>query len=297
MAHTKNLRLDNFSEQTIRNLDLPENGELTYTIAYTRGMTLRVRSGGSKRFYARLWNPTSKKVMRRKVGEWPDMSCSLAIKALEKLKRELEENRWGEKSVHLTLTQAYECYRNKKMKEGKSTSFVQQINQAWRCVPDDLRPVLLDDLPLHKLADLVATIAIERKGTAFHVRRLLKAVYKLALINEWCTKNRTLTIEPIIMQPKRFLVGNNQIAKVLEVARQHHDKHKICALLLCAATGQRGSEIMGLRWENIHAESVVFPAEIRKQRTEHTVWLNELAREALSYLPRGKGADIPDGPP
>jgi hypothetical protein len=42
-------------------------------------------------------------------------------------------------------------------------------------------------------------------------------VYKHALINEWCLKDRTLTIEPITMQPKRFLVGNDQIAKVLKV--------------------------------------------------------------------------------
>ncbi|WP_171099571.1 tyrosine-type recombinase/integrase [Ruegeria sp. HKCCD7255] len=146
---------------------------------------------------------------------------------------------------------------------------------------------------MYRLSDLVAEIATERKGTAFHVRRLLKAVYKIALINEWCSKDRTLTIEPVAIQPKRLLVSNEGIARVLEVARQHSDKHKVCALLLCAATGQRGSEIMKLHWENIREDSILFPAEIRKQRVEHTVWLNHLAREALSYLKKGTGPIFP----
>ncbi len=152
------------------------------------------------------------------MGEWPGMSCSLAIKALDKLKREQEEADWAEPRVHLTMAQAYAYYLRKKSQEGKSTSFLQQIDQAWRCVPNELRRTLLDQVPLYRLADLVAEVAIERKGTAFHVRRLLKAIYKFALTNEWCSKDRALAIEPVALQPKRLLVSNEQIARVLEVA-------------------------------------------------------------------------------
>ncbi|WP_319544735.1 tyrosine-type recombinase/integrase [Ruegeria conchae] len=293
MKNATKLKLGKLTEQTLRNLPVPETGELTYTATYTKGLTIRIRNSGTKVFYARLWNPRTKAVLRRKLGEWPDMSCALAVKALEKLKRQQEENKWIEEEIHYTLAQAFDYYQAKKVSEEKSASFLQQIDQAWRCVPMDLRATLLDQIPLHQLSDLVAKIAMERKGTAFHLRRLLKAIYKVSLINEWCTKDRTLTIEPIPISPRRLLVDNEQIAKVLDVARQHKDQHKVCALLLCAATGQRGSEIMGLCWENIQEDSIIFPAEIRKQRTEHIVWLNDLAREALSYLPRGKGPIFP----
>lgn len=293
MANADKLKLSKLTEKTLRNLPLPEQGEITYTATCTKGLTVRVRSGGAKVFYARLWNPRTKKVLRHKLGEWPAMSCTLAAKAVDKLKREKEENRWAKTETLLTLSNAFTYYQSKKVQERKSTSFLQQIDQAWRCVPADLRDIPLDEIPLNRLADLVVEVATERKGTAFHVRRLLKAVYKMSLINEWCTKDRTLTIEPVTMQPKRLLVDNEQIAKVLDVARRHEDKHKVCALLLCAATGQRGSEVMQLRWENIQEDSIVFPPEIRKQRTEHTVWLNDLAREALSYLQRGKGPIFP----
>lgn len=293
MSQKSNLKLNKFTEQTLRTLEIPDSGETTYTITYTRGLTLRVRSTGKKTFYARLWQPETKKVLRRKLGEWPAMSCSLAISAIEKLKRNLEDKKWQSNITRMTLGQAYSNYLERKRVEGKSTSFIQQIEQAWRCVPDTLRLMLLDDVPLYDLANLVTEVARNRKGTAFHVRRLLKAVYKQAMINEWCTKDRTLTIDPIKLQPKRLLVSNEQISKVLHTARQHPDKHKVSALLLCAATGQRGAEIMRLRWENILEDSIVFPANIRKQGTEHTVWLNELAREALSHLSRGHGSLFP----
>ncbi|WP_171099570.1 Arm DNA-binding domain-containing protein [Ruegeria sp. HKCCD7255] len=107
MDDSKNRKLERITEKTLRNLPSPQNGELTYTIAYTRGLTIRVRSTGSKVFYARLWNPHAKKTVRRKLGEWPSMSCSLAIKALDKLKREQEEADWAEPRVHLTMAQAY----------------------------------------------------------------------------------------------------------------------------------------------------------------------------------------------
>ncbi len=293
MAQTNTLKLNKLTEQTLRTLKHPSSGELTYTITYTRGLTVRVRSTGAKVFYARLWNPQTKKVLRRKLGEWPEMSCALATKALNSLKRDLEDQRWSAEIFRPTLAQAFKYYLERKTKEQKSTSFLQQLEQAWRCVPQDLRTMPLDDIPLHRLSDLVAEIAQARKGTAFHVRRLLKALYKMSRINEWCTKDRTLTIEPIRLRPKRLLVDNAQIAKVLQTARQHPDKHKVCALLLCAATGQRGAEVMRLRWENILEDRIVFPASIRKQRVEHTVWLNELAREALSYLSAAHGPIFP----
>ena len=50
---------------------------------------------------------------------------------------------------------------------------------------------------------------------------------------------------------------------------------------------------MRLRWEDIYEDRIVFPASIRKQRTTHTVWLNELAIEALSLLSKGKGQLFP----
>lgn len=293
MTHTTNLKLDKLSEASIRAIDPPQRGEVTYTITYTRGLTLRVRSTGSKTFYARLWNPRIKKVLRRKLGEWPTMNGTLATTALEKLKRELEEHKWNTQVIRKTLSEAFTYYLDRKKKEDKSKSFIQQIEQAWRCVPADIQPMLLDDIPMHRLSELVSDVGSERKGTAFQLRRLIKAIYKLSLVNEWCTKDRTLTIEPIRLQPRRLLVDNAQIAKVLETARKHPDNHKVAALLLCAATGQRGAEIMKLRWENIGVDKIIFPAEIRKQRVEHTVWLNELAYEALSYLQRSTGSVFP----
>lgn len=259
MSHTSNLKLNKLTEQSVRAITPPQNGEVTYTIAYTRGLTLRVRSTGSKTFYARLWNPKTKKVIRRKLGEWPTMNGTLAVKALEKLKRELEERKWNAQITQKTLSEAFKYYLERKKKDGKSKSFIQQIEQAWRCVPADIRFILLDDIPMHRLSELVSDVALERKGTAFQLRRLIKAIYKISLVNEWCTKDRTLTIEPIRLQPRRLLVDNAQITKVLDTARQHPDKHKVCALLLCAATGQRGAEIMRLRWEDIHEDRIIFP--------------------------------------
>ena len=293
MSKSQTEKINRVSEKTLRDLPFPDFGERTYTITDPAGLTIRVRAGGSKSFYARLWNPRSKKVLRRKLGEWPHMSCVRAIKALEKIRKELLESRWQETVDRPTLSEAYNRYKKQKTIEQKSTSFLQQIDQAWRCIPTSLRRMELDDVPLHSLADLVISVAVERKGTAFHVRRLLKAIYKMAVTNEWCIKDRTITIAPIKLRPKRLLVDNDQITIVLNTARQHPDKHKVCALLLCAATGQRGAEIMRLHWEDVLPDRIIFPAEIRKQREEHIVWLNELAREALSYLPRGTGPIFP----
>lgn len=184
MSKSQTLKLDRISEQTLRNLPLPENGERTYTITYTRGLTVRVRSGGSKSFYARIWNPRTKRVLRRKIGEWPEISCTKAIKAFERLRKDRIDTEWKEQLDRPTLGEVFKRYQNQKALEQKSTSFLQLIEQAWRCVPVRLHNLLLDDVPLFDLADLVSNVAQERPGTAFHVRRLLKAIYRMSVLNE-----------------------------------------------------------------------------------------------------------------
>lgn len=293
MTKYKSLKVDNCSEKTIKGLKGSPSAEVTYTFTYTLGLTLRIAPSGSKTFYARIWNPVTRKVLRRKLGRWPEMNAATAQKALREFKREMVERRWSQPVFRPSLSKAYSSFVERKKLEQKSVSYLQQLDQAWNCIPDEIRSLRLDDIPMCELSNLVLNISSERKGTAFHLRRLLKAIYKYALANEWCVKDRTLTITPIHLQPRRLLVDNSQIAKVLEVARMHQDKHKVSALLICAGTGQRGAEIMRLRWENVGTERIVFPADIRKQRTEHVVWINQLAREGLSLLPVGKGPLFP----
>jgi integrase len=55
-------------------------------------------------------------------------------------------------------------------------------------------------------------------------------------------------------------------------------------LKLIALTGQRGGEIAGLRWDEVHDDQIILPAERTKNHRTHVVPLSEAARAILGTV-------------
>jgi integrase len=74
--------------------------------------------------------------------------------------------------------------------------------------------------------------------------------------------------------------------KAIWVACRDDDYGKILKLL--ALTGQRGGEIAGLRWDEVHDDQIILPAERTKNHRTHVVPLSDAAKAILGTV-NGRG--------
>jgi len=66
-----------------------------------------------------------------------------------------------------------------------------------------------------------------------------------------------------------------------------HDDDYAAILRLLILTGQRASEIAELRWDEVHDEQIVLPAERTKNGRSHIIPLSEPAAAIIAKFPRG----------
>jgi integrase len=69
------------------------------------------------------------------------------------------------------------------------------------------------------------------------------------------------------------------------------DDHFGAIMKLLALTGQRASEIAGMRWSELKSDVLVLPPERTKNHREHMVPLSEPARAIIAAQPRRSGRD------
>lgn len=280
-----------FTQTFINTAPLPEKRERTYTCAVTPGLTLRVLKTGQKTFYARLWNPRTKRISRVKLGDADVMSLAGARKAVQSLKQEAEERRHTAPVEIKDLAAVFAVFEQDMEARGVSTSYRKQIKYAWDAFPAGWKPKELDEITPAALSLFLRKLYADRPGTAYSCRRVLRGLWKLALTNRWCKHDSTIDLPKTTIAPRRDMLTEADLSCLLDTVRTdaaEHPERSACFLLL-AATGQRTSEVRNLFWCDIAEDRITFSAAHRKQRNEHTVYRNDLADEALALLPRGIG--------
>ena len=71
------------------------------------------------------------------------------------------------------------------------------------------------------------------------------------------------------------------------------DDNQYAAIIpLLALTGQRASEIAGLRWSEIYDDQIILPGERTKNGRDHVLPLSGIAVEIISEQPKREGRDL-----
>jgi integrase len=130
--------------------------------------------------------------------------------------------------------------------------------------------------------------AIKSRGAAIQSNRTLEIIRKLfnwAIGEELVEANPCDHIPKLSPENQRTRVLSDDEIRTLWTSLDGRPPLVAAAYRLMLATGQRSIEVLGARHEEIGADGWwTIPAGRVKNKTEHRVWLNEMARRTLAKI-------------
>lgn len=279
----------------------------------TPGLVLRVTDQGSKSFavYYRWPDSMGARLKQRRLtfGDWPTIGLETARGKARRVRSWVKqgldpklqlaaevatERAEADKANRrlLTFGDLAESYINRecpKLAQGGSYAGTirRELITAW-----GRRPA--SDLRRRDLTEVTDKIVDSgRPAVAFRVHEIAKRLYSWALDRGEVEAHPFAGMRPPVKkQPRRRVLTDDEV-KALWIAwdNQNYPFGRLQQLLLL--TGQRLSEVAGMRWSEINREGAtwVIPSERSKSRREHLVPLGSIALAILEAVPTWDGGD------
>ena len=253
-----------------------------YELAEESGLALRVSPKGSKSWVWRYRIEGRQK--RLTIGSYPAMSLSKARAATTLAQDKLAcghdpaDNRPTRESVS-DLT---ELYRERHLVRLKST------DEQWRRIQVDVLPELgrlkLVDVTRRRLSDLVHRKAASAPVSANRLRSLLVHLFQCGV--DWGLIEHSPAAGlpmPAVESSRATTLSDEQISLVWGAAQAMKDRRIGGIIQLMLLTGQRVTEICGMRRDEIDVANRLWtlPASRTKNGREHVV---PLGAEALAIV-------------
>jgi integrase len=254
-----------------------------------RGFGLRVRDTGSK-----IWvyqYSRNNKTRRMTIGVWPTMSPAQAREQVRKLSA---ERRLGGDPAHdlamrqidrETFADVVKQYLAAKEPELRDRTYAETMRYLTGTASRlNSRPMaLIEQSEIAALLDRAATDS----GDATYNR--LRA--NLAALFTWAMQRGKVAANPVMLTEKRKeqsrdrVLSNDELVAIWNACPEG-DFGNIVKLLML--TGQRRSEIGGLRWSEIDLRNgqINLPGERTKNGHPHFVPLSEPVRDIIAAQPR-----------
>lgn len=268
------------TDVAIRSLKSPSSGQATFYDQNLPGFGVRVSQGGTKSFVL-VHGPSRR---RKTIGRYPTLSLA---QARGEARRLLAEQTLGIEAAapSLTYQEALARYLDAveaKNRESTVASYRRHLNRHFKFGATPLSEITTDML-LQRIGRLRAT-----PGEQQHAYVAAKVFFN------WCVKSRLLEQSPLQSVPpprkpwpRTRVLSEVELAAVYRTALEYPFPFgPIVALLVL--TGQRRSEIASLEWSWINETErlITLPAEITKNRHEHTFPYGEQAAAVITGLPR-----------
>jgi integrase len=260
----------------ISKIGLPDKGQKTHFDDMLPGFGIRVSQGGTKSFVVM----SGKDRKLRTLGKYPELGLKEArafakqvqsdaafqiprARALPSISFADAKKRFLADSELRTKPRTIEEYRR-------------LLNRHFN-LEAKLREITRSDI-MQVIEKFKATPA-ERQHAFVAIRTMMN----------WCVKHGLLESSPVprlsfSVQPRSRILSDDELRAVWQRAERTGYPHgRIVQLLIL--TGQRRSEIAGLRRIWIRDETIVFPIGFTKNKREHTIPLAALARQIIEALP------------
>jgi integrase len=268
------------TDVAIRALKSPASGQATFFDKKLRGFGVRVSQGGTKSFVV-VHGPSRR---RKTIGRYPMLSLA---KARGEAKRLLAEQTLGIEAAapSLTYKEALSRYLEAveaKNRESTVASYRRHLNRHFKFGASQLSEITTDML-LQRISRLRST-----PGEQQHAYIAVKIFFN------WCVKSRLLEQSPLQNvppprkpRPRIRVLSEAELAAVYQTALEYSFPFGAIVALL-VLTGQRRSEIASLEWGWINEKEqlITIPAEITKNRHEHTFPYGEQVATVIAGVPR-----------
>lgn len=269
-----------FTDIAIRALKAPENGQRDYWDDSLRGFGVRVSQGGTKTFIL-LVNGN-----RRSLGRFPDLTLAAARKDAKKL---LAETVLGEvRPAATTLQELIDLFFAVRCTpQNNKPSTIAEYRRIFKRHLTPLLSVKLADITharINRVLDGLAPTPIEANHAFVAFRMLFRFAHQRRLVEHNPLDGMSL---PYLPKSRDRVLTNDELRVIWHTAQEFPFPFgSIVALLIL--TGQRLSEVSGLRWDWIDDRemTITLPAAITKNSTQHTLPYGEMAKAVFDRTPR-----------
>jgi integrase len=273
------------SVDSARSLKLPAGKrEYTFFDEKLKGFGLRLREGGSRTFVFQY--KIGAKHRRLVVGSATAISVEKARKAAADAhaRVRLGDDPFSDKMV--AKKQAGETFK------AAISEYLEAARKTLRprTYPDIERHLLKFSKPLHELplakiqrADIKGIISSVSKNSGEVTGNRCRA--SLSAFFAWAIEEKDLEANPVIGIKRNDEKSRERMLLPAELsaiwnALDDGDYGDIIRLL--ALTGCRAAEIAGLRWSEVHGDSIILPADRTKNHREHVVPLSAPANAIIA---------------
>ena len=264
------------SNISIRNLKIPEVGQVTYYDKNLPGFNVRVSQGGTKT-YSLVSGTTRSRITLGRVG-----IISL-VDARKEAKQILAENTLGKnRPKMLTYQDARDVFLEEsevKNKEPTTREYRRHFDTHFRYGRTPLTEITQQDIKkrLTKLNNRPS----EKRHAFVAIRRLMR----WCVANQYLTHNPTDGIKVETQKPRERVLSPVELKTMLKRALEQKTMFdSIVALLIL--TGQRRGEIGALEWDWVQDNQITLPEWITKNGRVHVFPVGELAQKVISQIPR-----------
>ncbi|MGD7036070.1 tyrosine-type recombinase/integrase [Methylotuvimicrobium buryatense] len=254
----------NFSKGRIEAIPLPSEGQrFEFHDKQAKGLLLRVSSAGTKTFCFYRWIKGASKPERITLGRFPAMTVEQARSKAAQLNAAVENGENPNEPLKLqkaepTLLELfYDFIEHKRNKKGQhlSPKTVQEYRKSFTCYLEPWSKRKLSKIASAEMSALHKKLGKDRPTTANRTMALVSSLYNFGILER--SYKVTNPAEKIKKYPEnerdRFLYPD-ELPRFFDALAKEENPDMRDYFLLALLTGVRKSNVLAMRWDEIHLE-------------------------------------------
>ena len=276
----------NFTQAALANLSTPSKDEKHYIVrdSAQRGLIVMVNYGGTKTFYFRTRFKHKKRML--KIGEYPYTSVEMARNKAFAMYNGIRNGDLAQNNVVLTVNELfYNEYLPKYAQIFKKTSSWQENERIFNRHFVVLKDTNITDLDRHTVDAWHKNIG-QNSGIYMANRCLALMRHMLNMAIDWgfIQKNPAVHIKQYREIARDRFLQPDEIHKFIAALQSVTNAQLKHFILLLLFTGQRKSNILALRWENINVCNNILYLPDTKNNQPQQIPLTQQAMDVLKDI-------------
>ena len=270
-----------FTNERLEDVKPPAKGESSYRDKEEKGLMLRVSYGGVKTFY--FYMSVKGKPKKVKIGNFPEVLVEEARKEFVQIKDNLRgKKRWyalkSETTFKFLLNKYVEDYGQHHIKrEGLKTRIALLDRKFSHLYDTPISRITRDHIQevFNKTSEEVG------KRTANVLVVYIKAIFNKAIEWDLIDKNPAKGIKKHKEKSRERYITKEEMPRFIQVVSEYPDQVMKDFIVLALLTGQRKSNVLSMRWQDISFQNETWSIKETKNGDPHVV---SLTQEAINIL-------------
>jgi integrase len=265
------------TDLSIRKLGSPSSGQKTYYDDALPGFGIRISQGGTKSYVVMYGTKRRLKT----IGRYPDLKLADARREAKRIQSDLTLLNMASTSMPAPVS--FDAARDRFITHCESKNKPRTVQDYSRLLSRHFS--FKKDIAEISRKDVMAVVS-SLSATPSESQHAYVAIRTMM---NWCVTHGLLETSPVPpmsfkKQSRDRILSDEELSAVYRRAQEfYYPFGPIFQLLVL--TGQRRSEIAGLRWSWINDSEITFPQGFTKNKREHRLPVGRLVQSVLNELP------------